>query len=230
MPIGASPTSARPVSCAGSVASSGLPGRIPLAALTRRLDTRSALYFANPYLVDWCLAEAVREDPEAAETRASLGEEIASSVNEDFSFGRYDVGFSTALAILALAALGRRGRLLRAAQLRLLREVDGVTPAAPATPFYYTFGVVGAPDGRLPIPVQGRISVAGELHDLHLLEDTYRLVTTAVLLLALAEPCDPSLLDLPDAGHSPHGRYACPSAADYVRAHALPPYLGRNHG
>ena len=98
---------------------------------------------------------------------------------------------STALAILALAALGRRGRLLRAAQLRLLREVDGAEPAAPATPFYYTFGVAETQDGRVPMPVQGRIAVARELHDLHLLEDSYRIVTTAVVLMAWPSPAIP---------------------------------------
>ena len=208
----------------------GLPYGVPLATLAARMDARSALFFANPYLVDWCLAEAVRDDPDAAAIRARLADEIAAGANEDFSFGSYDQAMSTALAILALAALGRRGRLLRAAQLRLLREVDGAEPAAPATPFYYTFVVAGAQDGRLPMPVQGRIAVAGELHDLHLLEDTYRIVTTAVVLMALAEPCDPAMLDLPSADRSPHGRYACRSAADYVRAYALPPYVGLTHG
>ena len=208
----------------------GLPDDLPFADLAQRFADRSGLFFANPYLVDWCLAEAVRDDPAAAGIRTRLGEEIAASANEDFSFGRYDVAFSTALAILALAALGRRGRLLRAAQLRLLQEVDGATPAAPAIPFYYTFAVAGAQDGRLPMPVQRRIVVAGQLHDLHLLEDSYRIVTTAVLLLALSEPCDPSQLDLPEPDRTPHPRYACRSVADYVRMHALPPYLRRTDG
>ena len=208
----------------------GLPDDLPFAALARRFNDRSGLFFANPYLVDWCLAEAVRDDPAAAGIRTRLGQEIAGSANEDFSFGRYDVAFSTALAILALAALGRRGRLLRAAQLRLLQEVDGATPAAPAIPFFYTFAVAGAQDGRLPMPVQRRIAVAGQLHDLHLLEDSYRIVTTAVLLLALSEPCDPSQLDLPEPDRTPHPRYACRTVADYVRMHALPPYLRRTDG
>lgn len=207
----------------------GLPDDLSFAALAQRFADRSGLFFANPYLVDWCLAEAVRDDPAAAGIRTRLGEEIAASANEDFSFGRYDVAFSTALAILALAALGRRGRLLRAAQLRLLQEVDGAAPAAPAIPFYYTF-VAGAPDGGLPVPVHRRIAVAGQLHDLHLLEDSYRIVTTGVLLLALSEACDPSLLDLPEPDRTPHPRYACRTVADYVRMHALPPYLRRTDG
>ena len=202
----------------------GLPVTVPLAAITAAPERRAGLYFANPYLIDWCLAEAVHDEPDAAPIRDRIAAEIAASANPDFSFGRYDVVLSTALAILALAALGRRGRLLRAAQLRLLREVDGATAGPPPRPFYYTFAAGGAAD-RLPMPVQGRIAVAGQLHDLHLLEDTYRHLTVAVLLLALDQPCDPAVADLPPPERTPHARYACATAVDYVREHALPRYL-----
>ena len=207
----------------------GLPVTVPLGAVTDAADRRAGLYFANPYLVDWCLAEAIRDEPDAAALRERLAAEIAASANPDFSFGRYDLALSTALAILALAALGHRGRLLRAAQLRLLREVDGATAGPPARPFYYTFAMAGAAD-RLPMPVQGRIAVGGQLHDLHLLEDTYRHLTVAALLLALDQPCDPAVADLPPPERTAHGRYACASVVDYVRDYALPRYLASGHG
>ena len=50
--------------------------------------------------------------------RGEQGQELAS-VNEDGSFGRYDVPVSTALAILALTSLGVGGQTVRRARLRL---------------------------------------------------------------------------------------------------------------
>jgi hypothetical protein len=207
----------------------GMPTKTSLAYIVERFETRGALYFANPFLLDWLLAEALADDPDAADLRARLGDEIAASVNADMSFGTWDRGLSTACAILALAALGRRGRLTRCAQLRLLDLVDATGQPEPCTPFYSTLRSEPGDDGMGLIPDRpGVLRVEGQRHDLTLYHDTHRIIGTALRLLALQQVSDPMLRDLPDdqARAARHERYACPDVASYVRGFALPPYLG----
>jgi hypothetical protein len=109
--------------------------------LASGFENRSGLYFANPYMVDWALASALAGDASADTLKEKLVDEIVASMNEDYSFGLFDVPLSSAFAILSLAALGFRGRLLRAVQLRLLDfiEPEGTFPSA--TPFYSTLAI-----------------------------------------------------------------------------------------
>lgn len=197
----------------------GLDERTPLALLEAAFDQRSALYFANPYLVDWFFALAIKDDPQAAALRARLLAEVTASANPDFSFGRYDVALSTALAILTLAALGARGRLLHCAQVRLLDLVDELGAWPISTPFYSTVAVEAAATSS-----GGLIPCGDEWHALSLYEDTYRMIGTAVATLALGEESNPALGDLPHES-GPHNRYLAVSATDYIRRFALPPYL-----
>ncbi|MEO1378506.1 MAG: hypothetical protein AAFW70_30445, partial [Cyanobacteria bacterium J06635_10] len=114
----------------------GKISKTSLEYLAAGFERRAGLYFANPYLVDWMLAEAIREDENAATLRERLLGEIIASMNPDFSFGKYDVAFSTALGILTLVALGVSDRTICAAQLRLLELISD--KSSPTIPFYST--------------------------------------------------------------------------------------------
>jgi hypothetical protein len=211
----------------------GLPQVTPLRCLEDGFETRSGLYFANPYLTDWALAKAIHNDSDAAELKERLRREILGGMNDDHSFGAYDLALSTSFAILALAALGCRGRLLRLAQLQLLNMMDQTSGTWPeCTPFFSTFLTSEYPEKRASSTADGFelssqiLNVSGTRHELSLYIDTHRMIATAVAVLALGELCDPSVrdLELRDAAVL-HPRYACRSHAQYIRDFALPPYM-----
>lgn len=214
---------------AGLRAEAGLPRRVPLGALSSGFEARAGLYFANPWLVDFCLAHALAGDPEpeAAALRRRLERELLASVNPDGSFGSWDRALSTALALATLARLGYRGRLVRVAQLRLLEELEA--PEWPvSTPFYSTFVVPASerPGAEAPVPEQ-HLAIGGELHELSLYRDRFKLVLGGLASLALAAPCDLAEPDPELRAHSEvHPRYRCASLDQYVARFALPPYLG----
>lgn len=204
--------------------SAGLDPRTPLELLEARFDSRAALFFANPYLVDWAFALAIAEDAAAGGLRDRLLREILAGANDDGSFGRFDRPLSTALAILALAALGCRGRPIRVAQLCLLEALEPQGHGPATTPFYSSRrlpaeATAGAVRGR------GLFAVGGEWHALTLYEDTHRMVLGAFALLALQAPCD-AREPVPAVETAPHPRYLAATAARYVEGFALPPYLG----
>jgi hypothetical protein len=204
---------------------SGLPERTPVSYLDRGFADRAGLYFANPFLVDWCLALAAEADPRAAGLRVRLVEEILDGANADGGFGRFDVGLSTALAILALSAGGYRGRRLWVAQLRLLDTLESEA-WTPSTPFYSTFLGDSRPAPGSPAPAQ-HLDVGGERHELTLYHDQHHVVFTALAALALAAPADRDEEDARTPG-VPHPRYRCSSLEDYLARFALPPYTTRH--
>lgn len=211
----------------------GLSRVTPLQYLEDRFETRSGLYFANPYLTDWALANAMRKDPDAAFLTNRLLREILAGMNDDYSFGTYDVALSTSFAILALAALGCCGRLLRLAQLRLLDMIDPVAGVWPeCIPFYSTLLSPGRLESNTSSAVDsaGRssqiLNIGGSRHELSLYIDTHRIIATAVAVLALNEQCDPSVRDLELRNVAAvHLRYQCQSHAQYIAEFALPPYV-----
>jgi hypothetical protein len=210
----------------------GLSRLTPLQYLEDHFETRSGLYFANPYLTDWALANAIRADAEAVSLKRRVLQEILAGINDDYSFGTYDVALSTSLAILALAALGCHGRLLRLAQLRLLDMMDPVAGMWPeCTPFYSTFRSTACTESTIPSAMIGGarssqiLKVRGSPHEMSLYIDTHRMVATAVAVLALGEQCDPSVRDTELQKAAVHPRYKCPSHAEYIAEFALPPYL-----
>jgi hypothetical protein len=201
----------------------GLPTLTALSYLKERFTTRSGLYFANPYLTDWFLAEAMRNETDAEDLKAALRQELVDSRNPDYSFGLYDSALSTALAILALAALGENGRALRLSQIRLLElvEPNGLWPRS--MPFYSTFVAESA-------NLRGNqiIEIAGEKHELSIYEDAHRVIGTSLSALALAQLCSPLKNDIArrNEAHA-HPRYKCQNVTDYVQGFALAPYLGQ---
>jgi hypothetical protein len=215
----------------------GLPAKTSPEYLAVGFETRSGLYFANPYLVDWALAMALAGDeaPASETLRQRLLAEILGSMNEDYSFGGYDPALSTALAILSLASLGYRGRTMRLAQLRLADFMEGDGRWPEAVPFYSTLFFDHA---RLPAQLLFHvllndtyhqvIQAKGRYYAISFYWDSHRMITTGLAGLALSEKCmsasrDPELKDQPGLARQP--RYQCSSHSAYIAGFALPPYL-----
>jgi hypothetical protein len=203
----------------------GLDASAGAAWLQARFACRGSLFIANPFLLDWLLALALAEGgPELTAARAALAQEVAAAMDGGHGFGGFDPVLSTSCAILALAALGRRGRLLRCAQIALANLA--LRPAPPATPVPFCSSLALARSGpALHHAVMVRVS--NGWHALTLYEDTFRMIETALRALALAEPADPSVCDLPSAAERAacHARYRCATVVEYVARHALPPYV-----
>ncbi len=219
----------------------GLESKTSTDDLAAGFENRSSLYFANPYLVDWVLACAISLDESAAQLRQKLLAEILASMNEDYSFGVYDVAMSTALAILSMATLGFKGRTMQVAQLQLLEFIDshGLLPAA--TPFYSSLRI----DHEIPAHTllgllmsqtaantsgnqQKQIKkVQGQYHGISLYVDTHQMITTALAALALSQKCSSERqdLDLSSYKRQIHPRYQSLNHSEYITKFALPPYL-----
>ncbi len=220
-----------------------IPTKTSIAYLAAGMENRSGLYFANPYLVDWVLARAISQDKSAESLRQKLLEEILASMNEDYSFGFYDVALSTALAILSMDALGFRGRTMRVAQLRLLEFMDTQGLFPEATPFYSSLKMdrpiasnalfkrsmsrvlnINSLDNK-----QEQIQeVQGEYHGISLYVDTHKTIATALAALALAVECEPQEQDLDlHSAKTVNPRYQCRNHSEYIAKFALPPYLAK---
>ncbi len=198
---------------------SQLPSKTPPTVIAAGFERRSGLFFANPYLVDWCTALALKGDAALTHLREQLLEEILSSTNPDGSFGQYDVGLSTGLAILCMESLGYYGPALRLAQIRLLNLLDA-GPWPISTPFYSTF--------MLPqdaTPTTEHISCQETRHALSLYRDGYRIVFSGVAGMALAIDSAVDDTGVIALHGTPHPRYRCTDLADYVARFALPPYI-----
>ena len=187
----------------------GLDSKTSVEYLESGFRSRSGQYFANPYLVDWALARALEGDESAQELRDRLADEILGSMNDDHSFGLFDVPTSSAFAILSLAALGRRDRTLLLAQLRLMdfMEPDGTFP--PGTPFYSArAGEVGGP------------------HEVSFFFDGRRAISTSAAALALLTKGSPAEELEPNGRRrgEAHPRYWCRDHVEYVRRFAIPSY------
>ncbi|MBR8834877.1 MAG: hypothetical protein DSM106950_12790 [Stigonema ocellatum SAG 48.90 = DSM 106950] len=219
----------------------GLESKTSTDYLAAGFENRSGLYFANPYLVDWVLACAISFDESAAQLRQKLLAEILASMNEDYSFGVYDVAMSTALAILSMAALGFKGRTMQVAQLRLLEFIDshGLLPAA--TPFYSSLRIdneisshtlLGLLMSQTAANTSGNQQkqirkVEEQYHGISLYVDTHQMITTALAALALLQKCshDQQDLDLSSYKQEVHPRYQCLNHCEYITKFALPPYI-----
>lgn len=203
---------------------SQLPTKTPPSVIAAGFDRRSGLFFANPYLVDWCTALALKDDAALSHLRDRLLEEVLSSANPDGSYGQYDVGLSTGLAILCMDSLGYRGPALRLAQIRLLNLLDA-GPWPISTPFYSTF--LQPNDST---PTTEHVHCQGTVHALSLYRDGYRIVFSGVTGMALAINSAVEGADGPVARATPHPRYRCSDLVDYVARFALPPYIASLNG
>jgi hypothetical protein len=218
----------------------GLPTKTSIDYLEGGFARRSGLYFANPYLVDYALACGIENDSTAEFLRQKLLNEILASMNEDYSFGNYDLAFSTALAILCMASLGFRGRTLRSAQLRLLDFMDSGGMFPVATPFYSSLRIAPKIPSKNLLGLllthnlasggqQKQIrQVQGEYHSISLYIDTCQMISTSVAALALAQNYFPEQYDLDwrkSSIQDIHPRYQCSNHCEYIAKFALPYYL-----
>jgi hypothetical protein len=208
----------RPHACTALRNDVGLETKTGVEYLASRFESRSGLCFANPYLVDWALPSALGKHEAARELRDRLAAEILASMNDDYSFGRFDVPISSAFAILSLAALGVADRTIRIAQLRLFdfMEPDGAFFAG--TPFF-----------SAEATGQGEMRRRSQTLDLRL--HGYEAVSTAAVTLALLARCSPVERDpdiLKERAGEAHPRYGCRDHTEYVQSFALPPYVGRS--
>lgn len=216
----------------------GLNSKTTIDYLAAGFETRSGLYFANPYIVDWALASALSKDESALDMKQQLLAEILASMNDDRSFGKYDVAMSTAFAILSLAALGCCDRMLRLAQLRLLDYIEPQSSQSKAIPFYSTLLI-----DRERIPSENFfarllsdrhnqiIQVNEEYHGISYYVDSYKIIATAAIALALEEKCystdfDPNSIRMTEM--KSHPRYQCRNHLEYITQFALPPYLHKS--
>jgi hypothetical protein len=218
-----------------------LAAQTPTDYLAAGMANRSGLYFANPYLVDWVLARAIGEDRSAEPLQQQLLFEVLASLNEDYSFGKYDIALSTALGILIMAALGFRGRTMRAAQIRLLEFIDPQGRWPVTIPFYSSLrldpdipteeliklSMINAFGPKTLIGQQRQVrNIQNQYHGISLYGDVHRCISTSVAVLALSEPCSPTQQDLPNRQQDIHPRYRCDNHCEYIAKFALPPYLG----
>lgn len=221
----------------------GLIEKTPIEYLIDGFEQRSGLYFANPYLVDWVLAEAIRKDGQAAPLRDRLLNEVMASLNSDYSFGQYDVALSTALGILTLGALGVSDRTIRAVQLRLMELLNYPPQKTPAIPFYSSLKASETAPEHSQAAVLNEFfnrsqssqkqirTIAGQLHGISLYLDTYQMISTALIALALAQSCDATndatkrKLNWQTDMDECHPRYRCRDHSEYIAKFALPPYL-----
>lgn len=216
----------------------GQPPSLRAESLAAGWAQRGALYFANPYLLDWAIGTALAGAPgdAAADCRRRLAAELLASQRDDHSFGGYDRPLSTALAIVTLHRLGWRGDALRLAQLQLLDALlTPTTATVAATPFY---SALRRPTDTDCTPAQAfwraladrhdnRAVIADERYDLTFYEDIAGLVETAFAWQAMACDADaptPAIMTA-DVGTVMHPRYACISPSAYVAEHALAPYV-----
>ena len=196
------------------------------AWLDARFDSRGALYFANPYLLDWFLAMALRDDDR-------LAAEILGSVNADGTFGAFDVPFSTALAVLALDALGVGGEIVTRARELVSASIESDGRAPVCTPFYSSLIVPReelSRDELLDLALMGEreqhVWVNATAHAVSLYVDEARMIATAVASLALECGNGVAAPDPKRQPALPHStrRYRLDRLA-YIREVALPPYV-----
>jgi hypothetical protein len=131
---------------------------------------------------------------------------------------------------------------VQAAQLRLLdfmhHNQTGLFPTA--IPFYSSLRMdhdTSMPDllalsmmssvvSKTTGETQRQVRKAGnQYHGISLYWDTYRLITTAVASLALAQTTVATSELSFDTSQQPHARYQCHNHCDYIARFALQPYL-----
>ena len=210
----------------------GLERKTSVEYLAEGYESRSGLYFANPYMMDWALSWALQGVASATALRGRLATDILASANEDGSFGRYDVTMSTALAILALSSLGVGGEAVHRARLCLagLMMPDGRWPSS--VPFYSATAI---PQERFPGGVLARLMLGerqGQLlwlgsgvYAVSLYVDGHQMISSALALLSLTQP-GPEAPALPIQRRvNCHPRCRCADHMEYIAGYALPPYV-----
>ena len=210
----------------------GLSTSTPLSYLEEGFESRSGLFLANPYMVDWFLSLAITEDSAAENLRERLMSEVLSSVNEDYSFGTFDLPLSTALSLLTLIELNGPQDVISATRARLASLWLNIEEFPACLPFYSTHAAQWSqlPARELMTELfsdhrKQLIKVNNLGHAITFYEDAEKLIVTALVALALIESAttgigkaQASLSECPD-------RYRCESPSEYIERFALVPYI-----
>lgn len=193
----------------------------------KTFENRSGLFFANPYMTDYFLAMALsyRDNPTCNILKEKLKNEIINSMNEDYSFGNFDVSLSTAFAILALSELGFNDRVLSLCQLKLSEMIN--VNIGVMTPFYSTLKIdkkkfTPAKITSLILADGGKqaIDYGGEYYVVSHYEDRAGILTDSVILMALSVKTNPEINDTESSRRTAKNSnelYACNSLKDYVK-------------
>lgn len=169
----------------------------------RTFEHRGSLFFANPYMTDYFLAMALscRDNQVCKVLREKLKNEIICSMNEDYSFGKFDVPLSSAFAILALSELGFNNRVLSLCQLKLSGMLKDDTDNM--IPFYSTLKIDKQKFSPMKITsmifADGRKQIIerdGHYFAVSLYKDKPGIITTSVVSMALSVKSNPNINDI----------------------------------
>lgn len=155
----------------------GLPYKEKLVDfVVNNFEQRSGLYTTNPYFVDWIYAKGLVVSKNQT-LIDQLKEEILSSVNEDYSVGKFDKVFSTACAALALQELGCSKNLIFGLQLYVLNNYRNPMEQQPI-PFYSSL--------IIPSDKQGRTCQIGDTNlSIYLYKDIHNIVYLSLVAQCL---------------------------------------------
>lgn len=191
--------------------------------LLEGFDTRSGLYYANPFFIDWIYAQALNHIQHAEEARLKLQGEILSALQDGYYVNNYDTVLSTSYACLALKETGYNGRAIKAMQIFIMNNFEKACNGQ-NIPFYSS--LISA------TPVNGRqVHVNGYTLALSFHEDTYNMLLLSAAAMALnIQPVnddDAAKVEQYIAA-TPHARYTCADHKNYVEQFALVPYMKSN--
>lgn len=202
--------------------------------LEQGFSTRSGLFIANPYLMDWLLADAIGTTTRYSAMAKTLATEVLTSLTDSSGGCQFDRTFSIALALSSLARLNCWSEQADDAFIELMDYWPDGIPAC--IPFYSTMHIPWRGQGfweiaalKLDDTAGQLINVGGQQHRITFYQDTHRLISQAIVFTALAELITyfqksdrPASIQL---NETPHPRYQCSRHADYIAQYALPPYV-----
>lgn len=183
-------------------------------------ESRSDLYFANPYMVDWLYAQALSKMTNVESFKMNLINEILNSLNKDFSLGSYDKVLSSAFGILALKELGYNKNVLAALQLFIMnnyyKEKNGKN-----IPYYSTMiSDTANYKGR-------KVNVNETVLELSYHQDTHNMIYVSIVALAVSYSFEKFSLEENIQKYIKtvsHKRYSL-DIKNYIEKYALVPYI-----
>lgn len=194
------------------------------AYLKAGYESRSGLYYANPFFIDWIYALALNHCENADALKLKLRSEVLAALQAGYYVNNFDRVLSTAYACLALKETGYTGRTIKAMQIYVMnnfeRERNGKN-----IPFYSSL------INDQPLPAGRLANVNGYQLSVSFHEDTYDMIYLSAVCMAL----NIQGLDSNDAGAmqnyiaaTPNERYNCPNHLQYIQNFALVPYVKDN--
>ncbi|MCB9365507.1 MAG: hypothetical protein H6587_13120 [Flavobacteriales bacterium] len=183
---------------------------------------RAGLYFANPYMVDWFYAKALKHISKSTDLKEQLINDILSSLNTDYSVGKFDKALSSAFAVLALTELGYKGHAIAALQLYIINNFDN--EAGTNIPFYSSLLLPSeqAFEGRLVIIDKQKVQVS--FH-----KDTHDAIFTSICYAALKVESDSSFKESKSIENYTNQEevllYRHNNLLEYLENHALVTYV-----